>query len=1074
MRLLLACTCLTPVSLLLPPMAAYAETSVTTARTTPIATATANNNAADSIKITSAGSIKPTSGVAVTINSNHAVINEGAIQTTDASNSAGILAQPAVSATITNRGTITLDETYVATDADKDGDFDGPFAQGQGRFGIRTLGALTGSVVNSGNITIEGNDSAAISLEGPLNGSLTSSGTVAVTGNTSVGVRAGAVSGNVALTGSIGVLGANATGVALTGPIGGALTVQGSITSSGYRSTSLPADVSKLDADDLLQGGPALQIAGSVAGGILFDAPPRDTKPDDKDVDKDGIDDAKEGTASVTSFGAAPAVQIGSTSQAVTIGAVAGTAAAGNGLVINGRVLGNGVYKDIAANGLVIGGFNHATTITGGILNNGTVAATSNAGNATAIRIGNLGFVASLRNTGAVEASGGSAATTQVRAIAIDSGGSLTSLSNSGKISATAATDGSAIAIVDLSGLLRTIENSGTISATSAKPGTNSAIAIDSAANTIGVTVRQNAPNATGKPSIIGDIHFGSGNDLLEVSAGAVTGTMRFGAGRNRLAASGEAVLTGDARFGSGADTVQLAGKSVLIGKLDLGGGSDMLAISGAAQLRGSLSGAAQAAVTISGGTLLLTSPGMVNLGTLAVSDQGTVGVTIDGKVGTFTKLAVAGPASFAAGSKLAVNLISVSKSEGSYQIISAGSLTGSANIVASSVVLPFLFKSTLAGNDAAGTVTVDIKRKSTTELGLSASQARAYDAVFRALDSDAAVAGSFLAITTAEQAGPAVQQMLPDHAGGTFATVTQGSRAIARFLTDTAVPYSDQGNWGFWLQQTVWGSQKDREATASFDTSGWGATGGVEMKAGDVGNFGVSLGYLNGKSDDADTGNEVRSDQYELAAHWRGNWGPLRAFARGSAAQIEFEGTRRFAFMTGGALVERVAKGDWSGKLYSASAGLGYEASIGRRFILRPSASIEYHRLDESGFAETGGGDAFNLTVDKRSSDEIAVNGTLVAGYDLGSLAADDVWLRAEIEGGRRQIVGGSLGNTTARFKGGEAFTLIPDARNHGWIGGARLTGGQGGFTMSGEVGAEEQYEKIALTARVSLRVGF
>ncbi|WP_343207544.1 autotransporter domain-containing protein [Blastomonas sp. AAP53] len=1061
-------------SLLIPHAAAFAETSVTTARTDPIATATANNGAADSIKITSTGSIKPTSGTAVTVNSNHNVVNEGTIQTTDVSNSAGIVAQQGDAATITNTGTITLDETYAPTDTDNDGDIDGPFAQGQGRFGIRALGALTGSVVNSGKITIEGNDSAAISLEGPLNGSLTSSGAISVLGNNSVGVRAGAVSGNVALSGSIGASGANAIGVALTGPIGGALTVQGAINATGYRSTTSPADPSKLDADDLLQGGPALQVAGSVAGGILFAAPPPNLNPDDKDEDKDGIEDANEGTASVNSYGAAPAVQVGSATQAVTIGAVAGTAAAGNGIVNNGGIRGNGVYKDVAATGMLIGGLGGATTITGGLLNTGSIGAASNGGNATAIRIGNLASVPALRNTGAIEAAGGSAAGSQVRAVVIDAGGSLASLTNSGRIAAVAATDGSAGGIVDLSGTLRTVETTGTISATSAKPGTDRAIAIDLSANTSGATVRQSGATATARPSITGDIRFGSGSDVLEVSAGTISGALRFGAGSNRLTASGEAALSGDATFGAGADTVQLSGKSVYAGAMDLGGGADTLALSGTAQLRGTLTGAGQAAVTVSGGTLAITSPGTVNLGSLAVSEQGTIGVAIDGKAGTFTRIAVAGPASFAAGSKLAVTLANVSKSEGSYQIISAGQLSGSANIVGSSIALPFLFKSTLAGNDAAGTVTVDIKRKSTAELGLSASQARAYDAVFKALDSDAAVANSFLAIGNAEQAGAAVQQMLPDHAGGTFATVTQGSRATARFLTDTAAPYSDQGGWGFWLQQTVWGSTKDRESTAAFDTSGWGATGGVEIKAGDVGAFGVSLAYLHGKNDDSDTGSEVRSSQYELAAHWRADWGPVRAFARGSAAQVEFDGKRRFATSIAGTAIERLAQGSWSGQLYSASAGLAYEARLGRRLSLRPAASIDYYRLEEDGFAETGGGDAFNLTLDQRSSDEIAVNGTLVAGYDFGSLAAGDVWVRAEVEGGRRQIIGGSLGDTTARFKGGEAFTLAPGVRNNGWIGGVRLVGGQEAFSLAGELGAEEQYEKVALNARVSLRVGF
>ena len=125
-------------------------------------------------------------------------------------------------------------------------------------------------------------------------------------------------------------------------------------------------------------------------------------------------------------------------------------------------------------------------------------------------------------------------------------------------------------------------------------------------------------------------------------------------------------------------------------------------------------------------------------------------------------------------------------------------------------------------------------------------------------------------------------------------------------------------------------------------------------------------------------------------------------------------------------------------------------------------------------GNGETGGGNAFNLIVDKRSSDELAVNGTLVAGYEFGSLRADDVWIRTEIEGGRRQIIGGSLGETTARFKDGAAFTLLPDARSDGWIGWLRLVGGQQGFALAGEVGAEEQYGNLALNARVSLRIGF
>ncbi|WAC22340.1 autotransporter outer membrane beta-barrel domain-containing protein [Blastomonas sp. SL216] len=1074
MRLLLACTCLTPVTLLLPLHGVLAETTVATARTTPIATGSANNGSADSVTITSAGSIKPTSGVAVTINSNHAVTNEGTIQLTDANNAAGIVANAGVTATITNKGSITLDEAYKPADSDKDGDLDGPLAQGQNRFGIRTLGAFNGSVVNTGTIAVAGNSSAGISLEGPLNGSLTHGGAITIVGDNSAGIRAGVVTGNVALTGSVSATGSNAVAIDLAGPIGGALTIQGAVSATGYRSTTAPADASKLDADDLLQGGPALRVAGSVAGGILFDAPPRDLKPDDKDEDKDGIEDAKEGTASVIAYGAAPAVRIGSASQEITIGAVAGTAAAGNGIVNNGRIEGNGVYKDVAATGMAIGGLGQKTVIAGGILNNGTIAAKSSGGNATALHIGSLATVPALVNSGTIEATGGNGATTQARAVVIENSGSMTRLTNSGRIAASAAADSTAAAIIDLSGKLATLDNSGTISATAAKPGEGKAVAIDLSANATGATVRQTAASAGAKPSITGDIRLGSGNDLVEVSAGSITGAMRFGAGNNRLLASGDAALAGNASFGSGADMVQLSGKASLAGALDLGGGADTLSLGGTSLFRGTLAGAGQAAVTIAGGTMQLTAPGNVQLASLAVSDKGTLGVTIDGKTGTATRIAVAGSATIAAGSKLAVNLTSIGKSAGSYQILTAGQLTGSANLASTDVVLPYLFTSTVTGNDAAGLVTITIKPKAASELAFSQSQARAYDAVFKALDNDADVAASMLATTKAEEAQAVMQQMLPDHAGGTFATVTQGSRATARFLTDPAAAYSDQGNWGFWLQQTVWGSQKDRGQTASFDTSGWGATGGVELKAGDFGNIGLSLAYLNGRNDNKQTSGEIRADQFELAAHWRGQWGPVRAFVRGSAAKVDFGGTRRFAQMLNGKLVERNAQADWSGDLFSASAGLGYEAKIGKRLVLRPTAVIDYYRLDENGYTETGGGNAFNLTVDMRSSDEIAVNGTLVAGYAFGSLRPDDVWVRAEIEGGRRQIIGGSMGTSTARFKDGAAFTLLPDARSDGWIGWLRLVGGQQGFTLAGEVGAEELYGNVALNARVSLRVGF
>jgi hypothetical protein len=141
--------------------------------------------------------------------------------------------------------------------------------------------------------------------------------------------------------------------------------------------------------------------------------------------------------------------------------------------------------------------------------------------------------------------------------------------------------------------------------------------------------------------------------------------------------------------------------------------------------------------------------------------------------------------------------------------------------------------------------------------------------------------------------------------------------------------------------------------------------------------------------------------------------------------------------------------------------------------FALRPIVAVDYYRLKEDGYTETGGGKAIDLTVASRTSDELAVTGSVAAGLDFGGYDQDSGWLRIEVEGGRRELVGGSLGATTAQFAGGTAFTLIPEERTSEWIGKLRGTGGNSGFRLGGEVGAEQQQDRAVLSMRASLQIG-
>ena len=146
-------------------------------------------------------------------------------------------------------------------------------------------------------------------------------------------------------------------------------------------------------------------------------------------------------------------------------------------------------------------------------------------------------------------------------------------------------------------------------------------------------------------------------------------------------------------------------------------------------------------------------------------------------------------------------------------------------------------------------------------------------------------------------------------------------------------------------------------------------------------------------------------------------------------------------------------------------------------RLSLRPNVSVEYYKLSEKGYTETGGGDAFDLSVKDRTSDETAANALLTLGYDLirADFTTDDnAWARVELEGGRRDILSGRLGDTVASFKNGNPFTLSPEQRTSGWRGAVRVAGGGSGLGFVAEANAEQQQGDMSLGGRVGLTMGF
>lgn len=1042
MRNLLATTCIPAIALMLGAGSSASATTITGTRTAGVATSTVDSGTAADLTISSTGSISPASGTAVTIDSSNSVSNAGTISITGADGAIGVLANSGVSGSITNSGTVTVTESYTQSDTNGDGVVDGAFAEGSDRFGIETAGALTGDITNSGTITVKGNDSVGILLGGPLTGSLSQTGTITVTGDDSVGISANAVTGDVGIAGTITATGANTSAVLLNGDIGGALTVQGTLTSTGYTSTTLPTTTTSLTADNLLQGGPTLQVAGSVTGGVLLTAAATTT-------DSSGTSTTTT-AATLTSYGSAPALLVGSATRDITIGAIASDTN-GYGLEINGSLAALGVYDGVAAHTLVIGGQGGGVSIAGGASIAGTVTATSNDASATAVEIGSGATVPVLTNSGTVSAKGAYAAGQASTAILIDAGATMPTLVNSGTISAVAETDAAdTTAIVDKSGTLASITNTGTISATVGA----SNVAIDLSANTTGATITQSASGTTTTPSITGDILFGSGTNLLAISSGTVAGALRYaGAGSNSLALSGTGSYSGAA---------------------DFGGGTGTLGITDTASFSGTIANSAGIGISVSGGTLTDTAAETVSATSLSVTNGGTLGVTIDGTTGAATLYQVSGAASFDSGSKIALHFSDISHVAGTYTLVEAGSLTGASNLTTSATTLPYLFKSSLTATDTS--VGVTVARKTAADLGLNRAGTASYDAIYTALGTDKQIGDAFLNFTDAASLDKALRTMMPDFAGGTFDNVSLASRQSARMLQDPDAPVQQIGDhFGVWLQQVGWFHRKSEGESQGYKVSGWGLSGGAEVKAGPVGRFGVSLSWFAGDDKEADVDNDVGSNQFELAGYWRADWGGLHAYARGSIGRVNFKSSRRLTGEDDGTSFTREADGKWTGNMMSGSGGLSYTLTLGS-FSLRPQGSVDYYRLHEDSYAETGGGVGMDLIVDGRTSNEFAANGALALGYAILRDDSDDdgTFMRVEVEGGRRQVINGTLGATTAHFAGGDDFTLVPDERTGGWTAATRLKGGNNSFTVSGEVDGQREQGSMAVAFRLGLQAAF
>lgn len=1049
---------------------AFAQTEITDERTTGIRTSTVNEGQPANIIISSTGRVAITTdnggtGPAVTVDSNNDLTNNGEItDTTGDDNVVAVLINGGTSGTITNNGRIDVTGTNVATDTDGDGDGDGPFTDGENRVGILVDGGgtFTGSIINGENafIDVNGNNSAAIRTVGLLDGSLTNSGFINVLGSNSYGIDVqGGMTGDLNVGGVVTVTGDGSSAIRVGSDLGGIFLLTGNIQTTGYRIASTPNDITivNVDADDRLLSGSGVLIGGSLGRGfyIAGTAFSGETTP-----------------GQILVRTTAPALWIApehGTGENIVLSRIMIPADpdtegsedtnfdfsfVNEGLIQAFAVFDGNDSTAVRIEGSMIGGSLRTTTLEGGFLNAGTIFSQASEANAVAVVLGNGAIVPVFENSGTLNVNtiGPNANSLGVH---IQSGANVPIFRNSNFINVTTTGPNSSTAVLDESNTLALIENTGVIFAvvgggSSLFPvdyGSNvsasgeislvSRTAIDVSNSTIDVTLRQLAPpdGSSNSDSVIrGDVRLGSGNDTVDLQAGFVDG---------------------DIYFGDGADTLTVSGGAAVIGSLHDSDG--------------------QLAVTVNDGQLELRNETPVQLTEATFNDGSRLIFEVNSLGSNSAFINASGTVTFNEGSTITASLDGLIGEGAEFIVLTANDLVINTAIDAlQDTDAPYLYNTAISRdpNDA-NQLVLTLRRKTSSELGMHENRAAAYEAAFSAWQDNTDLGSAFAAINNSADFFSAYDQLLPEYAASAiqFAVASNDSAIGALSSRLDAARRSPDGTGGIWLQEFGYFADRSQSGFGpGYRGQGVGIAAGVDRPFGPL--YALGLNFV-GAASDIEESNGVDEPMTALTAQIGvyggadiGNAFSGEFYLGGGIDSFETE--RRVLIGS----FDRTAMADWTGYHYSGSARFSRDFEMGRWYA-RPSVSIDYLRLFESAFSESGGGQGIDLIIDDRESSTFSSTASFTAGARFGSSGS---WWSPQVRVGYRNDFGSEDTITRARFSGytNEFSFRAEDLPGSGVILGLALQAGSNYSTFSFDYDADLRDGFVRHTARLVVRLVF
>ena len=1055
-----------------------------------------------------------TTGPALVLNSNNNIINSGSITIEDVNNAIGVSLEGGENRNYTQSGSINVNETFEVASTDSDPATDGPFAEGSGRTGILISGSspFEGNVelTSTSSINIEGTDSFGINLtntsinqEG-LIGDLFTGGAITVRGarSTAININSG-ITGDFTNTGTINGQGEEIKGINIEADIQGGFVNSAGVSVTGYRSLGRPTisesfssnSREQITAEDLFQAGSAITIRANISEGIHFDDGINDVLDDNgnQTFDSDGnVIRSSDTPSTVVQNGSAPAILIGDTENSILIGSVAQISDPNDPLyesnlqysfVNQGGIQSNGLYDDIDATALSI----NNTILSQGINNTGQMTATAYVapqeltdsdgnsltpgdGQARVIVLSTNTIADTLDNSGVILASSSEAIDlvyndlTNVlpsrhvlaTAIDIDTTSTLNEINNTGSISSVlVGRQGTAYAIRDQSGSLSSVTNTGTIGAvgTTSDPTGNESInftlvAIDASQNIDGFTFMQSraieensSSNFTpADPNIFGDIRLGIGNDWVGSSAGNIRG---------------------DIDFNLGDDSFYLTGGSFFQGAINNQDGL-ILGVS-------------------DNSTMALTEAEIISITSASFDTTSTFSPVLNGNDGTASTLQASGNVVFETGSTIVPTLTNVvGINQTAFTVASAGGqLTVGDLATLSSSETPFLFNTSydVVGND----LVITLQLRDSSELGLDQVQSSAYAPAIQALRNNSELGDAFANITTEREFNSAFNQVLPEFSAAArqfvLANVDGAIGAVANHLD--SVRRSPDKPGGAWLQEFAYFADRSLSGLSEqYRGAGFGISTGLDTSLGPFHAVGVNLGFASTEIEDVlgiDEPLDVITIQGGAYAGWASGSLGIETYLGGGFN--DFEQNRRVRINS----YSGEAQGDWSGVHINSSARIGYDIDINDKYWIRPTLSLDYLRLSEKSYTETGD-KGIALDVDKRTSE----SGSATVMFNLGAkFQGKRTWIKPSIRLGYRYELINNPIKTSYRYanltnSAGEIFNsdtaqlqslLFPDS---GFIIGLSVAAGSIYSSIGFDLDSEVREGFIRHTGRVVVRLLF